>query len=58
MDALFLDFQNHRGCIRNAWALDDLIGIEDLGLRVLPFLPFDMTVVEHLLILVGNLRHV
>ena len=58
MDALFLDFHNHRGGIGNTRALDDLVSIENLGLCVLPFLPLDMTVIEHLLILICNLRHV
>ncbi len=58
MDALLLDLHNHRSRIGDARTLDDLIGIEYLGLCVLTLFPFDLTVVEHLLVLVGNLRHV
>ena len=52
MDSLFLNFHNHRSCIRNAWTLDNLISIENFRLCVLAFLPLDMAVVKHFLILV------
>ena len=41
-----------------AGTLDDLVGIQDLLLRMLAFLPLDVTVVQHLLVLVSYLRHV
>lgn len=56
--SLLHELLNHRSLLRNARALDDLIGVENLLLRVMPFLPLNAVVVEQLLIVVLNLRRI
>ena len=58
MDAFPDGLHNHWGCLRDARTLDDFIGIKDLLFCMLALFPLDMVVVEHLLVFVGNLRHV
>ena len=58
MDAFLHDLPDHRCRIGNAGTLDNLVGIQDLFFRMLTLFPLNMTVVEHLLILICNLRHV
>ena len=49
---------HHGGRVGDAGTLDDLVSREDEALGVLPLLPGDVAVVEHLLIARGYLRHV
>ena len=48
----------HRSLIGDSRTLDDFVGIKDFFLRMLSFLPLDVAVIEHLLILILYLRHV
>ena len=58
VDSLLFDLHDHRSRIRDARTLDDLVGIQDFFFRMLTLLPLNLVVVEHLLILIGNLRHI
>ena len=58
MDAFLLNLHDHRSRIGDTRTLDDLVGIQDLCFRMLSLLPLYLAVVEHLLILIGNLRHI
>ena len=58
VDAFCNDFLDDRSCIGDAWALDDLVGIENLLLCMLTFFPFYLVIVEQLLVFVANLGHV
>ena len=57
-DATFLGFDHHRCRVGDTRALDDFVSIKNTSLRMLPFLPRYLVVVEQFLIFVGNLRHV
>ena len=48
----------HWSRFRNTGTLDNLVGIQDLFFCVLTFFPFNMAVIEHLFVFIGNLRHV
>lgn len=56
--ALLDELLYHRGFLRYAWTLDDLVGTEYFFLSVVSFFPFDVMVVEQLLVLVLNGRHI
>ena len=58
VDAFLHNLLNHGGGIGDAGTLDDLVGIEDLFLRVLSLLPLDIVGVHQLLVFLVNLRHV
>ena len=52
-------YLEHHGCIaRYAGALDHLVGIQDERLGMLPVLPCDMILVEHLLVMLLDPRHI
>ena len=57
-DVLLLDLQNHRRILGNAWALDDLVGIEDQFLRMMSLFPNNLMTVQEFLILIFDGRHV
>ena len=57
-NALLGNLAHHGRLGRYARALDHLVGIEDKLLGVLPILPCDMVFLEHLLVVLLNLRHV
>ena len=57
-DTLFGNLAHHGRLGRYARALDYLIGIEDKFLGVLPILPCDMVLLEHLPVVLLYLRHV
>ena len=62
-------FRNHRntqvfqfdyhGCVvRNAWAFDSFVSIQNQRFRMLAFFPFYASFYQHVLIFVFNHRHV
>ena len=58
MNTLLLDFDNHWSSIRDAWTLNNLISIKNLFFAMLPLFPYYLMIIQQLLILVVNLRHV
>ena len=58
MNAFLLDLYNHRSRIGNTRTLDDLVGIQNLFLRMVTFFPTNLVVIHQLLILIIDLRHV
>ena len=55
---LFEQFLNHRSLFGYSRAFDNFVGIENFLFGVVPFLPFNMMVIEYFLILFMNGRHV
>ena len=58
VDTLLLDLDNHRSRIGNTRTLDDFVSIKNLLLGMLSFFPGYLTIVQHLLVFVGNLGHI
>ena len=58
VDAFLFDFDNHRSGIGDAGTFDDFVGIQNLLLCMMAFLPLNLVVVHQLLILVVDFRHV
>ena len=58
MDTFLLDLLYHGSGVGDAGALDNLIGIEDFLLAMMSLFPFNLMVIQLLLVFVGNLRHV
>ena len=48
----------HRSRFGDTRTLNDLVGIENLFLSMLSFFPFNLSVIQHFFVLIGNLRHV
>ena len=58
VDAAFDDLLHHRCRRWDAWALDDLISVEDKFLRVLALLVWNIPLLEHSRILLGDVSHI